>query len=116
MRPYIDTSPASTWLETRRQVQQMAEVVLGDTAEFFLYRGRLYGGAAPCQHISALLASNEGCELVLQFLERLDAGESLEATILDDSGREPDGPIRPVLTLIVGHLCHLWPNGHREPA
>ncbi len=115
MRTAIDTSPASAWLETRRQVQQMAEVVLGDAADYFLYRGRLFGGAAPCRHISALLASTQGCELVLQLLERLDAGESLEATILDDNGSEPDGPGRPVLTLIVGHLCHLWANGHREP-
>jgi hypothetical protein len=28
---------------------------------------------------------------------------------------EPAGPGRPVLKLIVGHLCHRWPNGHREP-
>ena len=114
MRTGIDTSSTSKWLAARRQVQQTAEVVLGDAAAFFLYRGKLRGEGRPGQYISALLGSTEGCELVLQFLQRLDAGESLEAIVVDDKGREPDGPGRPVLTLIVGHLSRVLPDGRSE--
>jgi hypothetical protein len=114
MRTGIDTS-ASKWLQVRRQVQQLADVVLGDAAEFFLYRGKLYGEGAPGRYISALLGLTEGCEAVIRLIERVDAGEAIEALIVDGQGNEPEGPGRPVLTLLVGHLIHQWPNGHREP-
>ena len=115
MRTGIDTFGASKWLVARRQVQQLADVILGDAAEYFLYRGKLYGEGAPGQYISALLGSAQGCETVLRLLERLDADETLEAVIVDEQGHEPDGPGWPVLRLLVGHLCHLWSNGRREP-
>src|ERR1035437_8045857 len=115
MRTSIETTGASKWLVARREVQQLADVVLGDAAEFFLYRGKLYGEGASGQYISALLGSTEGCETVLRLLERLDADGTVEAVVVDEQGHEPDGLGRPVLTLLVGHLCHQWPNGHREP-
>ena len=115
MRASIDTLSANKWLVARRQVQSLANVLLGDAAEFFLYRGKLYGEGAPGQYISALLGSCDGCETVRRLIERLDADEALEAVIVDDHGHEPEGPGLPVLTLLVGHLIHQWPNGHREP-
>ena len=114
MRTGIDTVSASKWLVARREVQQLADVVLGDAAEFFLCRGKLYGEGAPGQYVSALLGSSEGCETVLRLSERLDADEPLEAIVVDEQGREPDGPGRPVLRLVVGHLSHVWSNGRRE--
>jgi len=106
---------ASIWLQARRQVQQMAEVVLGDAAAFFLYRGKLYGEGAPGQFVATLLGSTRGCETVLRLIEQLDAGGEVQAVVVDDQGHEPDGPGLPVLSLVVGHLSHLWSNGHREP-
>ena len=108
-------SSASKWLQARRQVQQLAEVVLGDAAEFFLYRGKLYGEGAPGQYVSALLGSTEGCERVLRLIERLDVEETVEVVVVDEQGREPDGPGLPVLRLVVGHLSHCWQHGRIEP-
>lgn len=96
-------------------MQQLAEVVLGDAAEFFLYRGKLCGEGAPGQYISALLGSTEGCGAVLRLIERLDAEETVEVVIVDDQGREPGGPVLPVLRLVVGHLSHCWLHGRIEP-
>lgn len=115
MRTGIDTMGASRWLKARHEVQQLAEVVLGDSAEYFLYRGKLYGEGAPGEYVSTLMGSIEGCEKLLRLIERLDAEEPLEAIIVDDKGREPDGPGRPVLKLLVGHLSHYWPHGRIEP-
>ena len=115
MRTGIDTVSAGKWLQVRRQVQSLADVVLGDAAEYFLYRGKLYGEGAPGQYISALLGSTEGCETLLRLIERLDADEALEAVVVDEQGREPDGPGRPVLRLVVGHLSHCWSHGRIEP-
>jgi hypothetical protein len=115
MRASIDKADASKWPKARRQVQQLADVVLGDAAEFFLYRGKLYGEGAPGQYISALLASAEGCGTVLRLIERLDADEAIKAVVVDDNGHEPDGPGLPVLKLLVGHLSHYWPQGRIEP-
>lgn len=115
MRTSIETTGASKWLQSRRQLQSLADVVLGDAAEFFLYRGKLYGEGAPGQYVSTLLGSAQACETVIRLIERLDAGEAIEAVVVDEQGHEPDGLGRPVLTLLVGHLCHQWPNGHREP-
>jgi len=114
MRTGIDTANASKWLQARRQVQQLADVVLGEAAEFFLYRGKVYGESAPGQYISALLGSTEGCEVVLRLIERLDADGTVEAVVVDEQGREPDGPGLPVLRLVVGHLCHCWQHGRIE--
>jgi len=115
MRASIDTLSTSRWLQARRQVQSLADVVLGEAAEFFLSRGKLYGEGAPGQYISALLGSTDGCETVLRLIERLDAEEAVEAVVVDDLCREPDGPSLPVLKLVVGHLCHVWPHGRIEP-
>jgi hypothetical protein len=114
MRASIDTADASKWLQARRHVQELADVVLGDAAEFFLYRGKLYGESASGQYISALLGSTEGCEAVLRLIERLDGEEAVEAVIVDEGGREPDGPGLPVLRLVVGHLCQCWAHGRIE--
>jgi len=115
MRASIDTIGASKWLRARRQVQQLSEAVLGEAAEYFLYRGKLYGEGAPGQYVSTLSGSTEGCETVLRLIERLDADESVEVVIVDDRGSEPDGPGLPVLGLVVGHLSHCWPHGRIEP-
>jgi len=115
MRTGIESLSASKWLQARRQVQERAEVVLGEAAEFFLYRGKVYGESAPGQYVSTLLGSTEGCEAVLRLIERLDADESVEAVIVDERGHEPDGPGLPVLRLVVGHLSHYWPYGRIEP-
>lgn len=115
MRAGIDITRGSSWSAARRQVQERADVVLGEAGDYFLYRGRLYEEDAQGQPISALLSSTEGCERLLVLIERLDAEEALRAVILDDGGREPTPSARPVLKLIAGHLNHVWPNGHREP-
>jgi len=115
MRTGIDTLSASKWLQARRQVQSLADVVLGDASEFFLYRGKLYGKEAPGQYVSALLGSCQGCETVLRLIGRLDANEAVEAVIVDEQGREPSGPGLPVLRLVVGHLSHCWLHGRIEP-
>jgi len=114
MHTGIETS-ASKWLQARRQVQELAEVVLADAADYFLYRGKLYGEGASGRHISTLLGSTEGCERVTQLIEQLDAGNAVDAVVVDDLGRVPDGPALPVLRLLVGHLSHIWSNGRREP-
>ena len=103
------------WFATRRQVRSLADVVLCDAADRFLCLGKLYGEGEPGRYVSSFLGSAEGCETVLRFIERLDAGETLEAVVVDLQDEEPDGPGRPVLALVVGHLVHLWPNGHAEP-
>jgi len=115
MRASIDTLSTSRWLQARRQVQQLAEVVLGEAAEFLLYRGKLYGEGASGQYVSALLGSTQGCEAVLRLIERLDAEEAVEVVIIDDQGCEPDGPCLPVLRLVVGHLSHCWQHGRIAP-
>ena len=115
MRTGIDTIGASRWLQARSQVQQLADVVLGDSAEYFLCRGKLYGEGASGQYVSALLGSAEGCEAIIRLIERLDEGESLYAVVVDEQGHEPDGPGLPVLKLLVGHLSHYWPHGRIEP-
>lgn len=61
MRASVDTS-AGEWLQARQQVQSLAEVILGESAEFFLYRGKLYQPQAHGQYIFALLGSVDGCE------------------------------------------------------
>jgi len=114
MRASIDTANASKWLHARRQVQSLADVVLGDAAEFFLYRGKLYGEGASGQYISALLGSADGCETVLRLIERLDVDGTVEAVVVDERGRAPDGPGLPVLRLVVGHLCQCWAHGRIE--
>ncbi|MBE0624594.1 MAG: hypothetical protein IH606_07280 [Burkholderiales bacterium] len=110
----IDTVGASSWLQARRRVQELAEVALGDASDYFLYRGRLYGEGAPGRFVATLLGSMEGCEVVARLIERLDAGGAVEAVVVDNDGREPEGPGRPVLRLVVGHLCQVWSNGKRE--
>lgn len=110
-----DTLSASKWLQARQQVQSLADVVLGDAAAFFLYRGKLYEPRSHGQYVSALLGSTEGCETVRQLIEKLDADGTVDAVIVDDEGHEPDGSGRPVLKLLVGHLIQLWPNGRGEP-
>jgi hypothetical protein len=115
MRASMETIGASKWLQARRQLQQLADVVLGDAAEFFLYRGKLYSEGAPGQYISALLGSTEGCETVLRLIERLGADEAVEVVIVDEGGCEPDGRGLPVLRLVVGHLSHCWLHGRIEP-
>ncbi len=115
MRADLDTSNASTWLETRRQVQSLADVVLCEAAAFFLYRGKLYRERSHGQYVSSFLGSTDGCEKVLRLIERLDAGGTVEAVVVDNEGLEPGGPGRPILALVVGHLSHLWPDGRREP-
>ena len=110
-----DSQSADKWLAARRQVQQLAEVVLGESAAFFLYRGKLYGPQLNGQHVSALLGSADGCEFLLELIEQLDANEPVDAVIVDGQGQEPAGPGRPVLKLLVGHLVQMWPNGRWEP-
>lgn len=104
----------SNWLQVRRQVQQFADVVLGESAAFFLYRGKLYGPQLNAQPVSALLGSADGCEALLQLLAQLEANEPVDAVIVDDKGVEPEGPGRPVLKLVVGNLVQVWPNGRWE--
>jgi hypothetical protein len=41
MRTNSDSVSAGKWLQARQQVQSLADVVLGDSAAFFLYRGKL---------------------------------------------------------------------------
>ena len=115
MRPYIDPVIMDKWFEARRQVRARADVVLGEAATRFLCLGKLYGEGEPGRYISSFLGSAEGCETVLRLIEQLEAEEPLEAVVVDLQDEEPAGPGRPVLKLIVGHLCHRWPNGRREP-
>lgn len=115
MRTDTDTLSASNWLQVRQDVQSLAEVVLGEAAAYFLYRGKLYEPRSHGQYVSALLGSTDGCETVRRLIETLDANGTVDAVIVDDEGQEPDGSTRPVLKLLVGHLIHLWPNGHGEP-
>jgi len=110
-----DTLSASKWLQARQQVQSLADVVLGDAAPFFLYRGKLYEPWSHGQYVSALLGSTGGCETVRRLIEILDGDGTVNAVVVDDEGREPDGSGRPVLKLLVGHLIQLWPNGRGEP-
>lgn len=115
MRTDTDTLSAGNWLQARQQVQSLADVVLGESAAFFLYRGKLFEPRLEGQYVSALLGSTDGCETVRRLIETLDADGTVDAVIVDDAGQEPDGSTRPVLKLMVGHLIHLWPNGRGEP-
>jgi hypothetical protein len=115
MHTDTDTLSAGNWLQARQQVQEFADVVLGESAAFFLYRGKLYGPRSHGQYVSGLLGSIEGCETVRRLIEILDVGGTVGAVVVNEEGQEPDGSTRPVLKLSVGHLMHLWPNGRVEP-